>query len=40
VPAIVRTANRWGCQFHPERSAEAGATILRNFLGLPEDPSC
>ena len=34
VPAIVRTANRWGCQFHPERSAEAGATILRNFLNL------
>ena len=40
VPAVVRSGNRWGCQFHPERSAEAGATILRNFLGLPEDPSC
>ncbi|MBN9466612.1 imidazole glycerol phosphate synthase subunit HisH [Brevundimonas sp.] len=35
VPAIVRSANRWGCQFHPERSAEAGATILKNFLSLP-----
>ena len=35
VPAMVRSANRWGCQFHPERSAEAGATILKNFLGLP-----
>ena len=35
VPAVVRSANRWGCQFHPERSAEAGATILKNFLGLP-----
>ena len=34
VPAMVRSANRWGCQFHPERSAEAGATILENFLGL------
>ena len=34
VPAMVRSANRWGCQFHPERSAEAGATILKNFLGL------
>lgn len=34
VPAMVRTGNRWGCQFHPERSAEAGARILRNFLGL------
>ena len=35
VPAMVRSANRWGCQFHPERSAEAGATILKNFLELP-----
>lgn len=35
VPAIVRTGNRWGCQFHPERSAAAGARILRNFLELP-----
>ncbi len=35
VPAMVRTGNRWGCQFHPERSAEAGARILQNFLRLP-----
>lgn len=34
VPAVVRNANRWGCQFHPERSAAAGARILRNFLEL------
>ena len=34
VPAVVQSANRWGCQFHPERSAEAGAIILENFLGL------
>lgn len=34
VPAVVRDANRWGCQFHPERSSAAGATILRNFLEL------
>lgn len=34
VPAVVRAANRWGCQFHPERSAGVGATILRNFLEL------
>lgn len=32
VPAVVRNANRWGCQFHPERSAAAGARILGNFL--------
>ena len=35
VPAVVRDANRWGCQFHPERSAETGARILKNFLELP-----
>ena len=32
VPAMVRSGARWGCQFHPERSAETGAQILRNFL--------
>ncbi len=35
VPAVVRSGNRWGCQFHPERSAAAGARILKNFLELP-----
>lgn len=35
VPAVVRDANRWGCQFHPERSAAVGARILKNFLELP-----
>ena len=35
VPAMVNSANRWGCQFHPERSAKAGARILKNFLELP-----
>ncbi len=34
VPAMVRSGNRWGCQFHPERSAEPGARILKNFLEL------
>jgi glutamine amidotransferase len=33
--AVVRSANAWGCQFHPERSAEPGAQILRNFMSLP-----
>lgn len=36
VPAVVRAGNRWGCQFHPERSAAAGARILNNFLRLPQ----
>ena len=35
VPAVVRNGSRWGCQFHPERSAGAGARILKNFLELP-----
>ena len=35
IPAVVRSGNRWGCQFHPERSAGAGARILKNFLELP-----
>lgn len=35
VPAVVRRDNRWGCQFHPERSSQAGALILKNFLELP-----
>ena len=34
VPAVVRRGNRWGCQFHPERSAATGARILSNFLEL------
>lgn len=40
VPAVVRNGNRWGCQFHPERSAHAGAQILNNFIELPETPAC
>ena len=31
--AIVRKANFYGAQFHPERSAQAGAELLRGFLG-------
>jgi len=30
--AIVRRGNFVACQFHPEKSAGAGARILRNFL--------
>ena len=32
--AIVRKANVWGVQFHPERSSVAGARLLRNFVSL------
>lgn len=34
VPAVVRTVHFHGAQFHPERSGEAGARVLRNFLAL------
>lgn len=32
IGAVVRRNNFWGVQFHPERSAEAGARLLANFL--------
>jgi len=32
--AIVQQGNFRGAQFHPERSADAGASILKNFLEL------
>ncbi|AAO29113.1 imidazole glycerol phosphate synthase subunit HisH [Xylella fastidiosa subsp. fastidiosa] len=32
--AIVQQGVRCGAQFHPERSAETGARILRNFLEM------
>lgn len=33
--AIVRQRNFYGAQFHPERSASAGAELLRRFLEAP-----
>ncbi len=33
--AVVSRGNFHGMQFHPERSAAAGARMLANFLGLP-----
>ena len=30
--AVVRSGNRCGAQFHPERSASVGARLLENFL--------
>jgi glutamine amidotransferase len=33
--AVVRHGNFCGAQFHPERSAGAGAALLRHFLECP-----
>ncbi len=35
--AVVRHGNFLGTQFHPERSAHAGARLLENFLGMSCD---
>ncbi|MFW7381861.1 MAG: imidazole glycerol phosphate synthase subunit HisH [Oligoflexus sp.] len=34
IPALVQKENFFGAQFHPERSAQTGTQILRNFLTL------
>jgi glutamine amidotransferase len=34
ITAVVRRANFWGTQFHPERSSTTGERILQNFLRL------
>ncbi|MGL4391836.1 MAG: imidazole glycerol phosphate synthase subunit HisH [Fusobacteriaceae bacterium] len=32
ISAIIQKENFYGCQFHPEKSGEAGLKILENFL--------
>lgn len=34
IPALVRSGNAYGAQFHPEKSSEVGLTILKNFARL------
>ncbi len=33
--SVVKKGNITGCQFHPEKSGEAGLDIIRNFLRQP-----
>lgn len=33
-PAMVRSGNVYGVQFHPERSGPQGSRLLANFLGI------
>ena len=33
VPAVVKSGNVMGCQFHPEKSSAVGLKILKNFCG-------
>ena len=34
IPAIVSVGNIFGCQFHPEKSADNGLAILKNFCEI------
>jgi glutamine amidotransferase len=34
ISAAIRNRNVYGCQFHPEKSGEAGLKIVTRFLGL------
>ena len=38
--ACVQWRNFYGTQFHPERSATAGARLLRNFIELRQSAPC
>ncbi len=34
-PSVIRNGSLYGCQFHPEKSAEHGLRIIQNFVTLP-----
>ena len=34
IPAMVSVGNIFGCQFHPEKSADNGLAILKNFCEI------
>lgn len=34
IPATIEVENLYGTQFHPEKSGQTGATIIKNFLNI------
>nr|BFD31181.1 imidazole glycerol phosphate synthase subunit HisH [Pigmentibacter ruber] len=34
IPSIISNDNIFGCQFHPEKSGEAGLSFIRSFLKI------
>ena len=34
IPAVVSIGNVFGCQFHPEKSADNGLAVLKNFCEI------
>ena len=34
IPAVIVAGNVFGCQFHPEKSADNGLTVLKNFCEI------
>tara|TARA_B110000014_G_C20019753_1_gene529037 strand:+ start:224 stop:865 length:642 start_codon:yes stop_codon:yes gene_type:complete len=34
IPSVISSGNIFGCQFHPEKSAKDGLTILKNFCEI------
>ena len=36
-PSFFRTKNVYGTQFHPEKSANSGLQVIRNFISFAED---
>ena len=34
IPAVVASGNIFGCQFHPEKSADNGLAVLKNFCEI------